>query len=246
MENGDREFQRIWIKNIKEESRGRVTDLGLDLVDGRIVEMLVDPEGSLVAGPRISAAPQRALVSDPPNEALRHDASTCVIKSARAIDLSKWLDSGRSHGVAAANRIFEQEPYFLEEGEMAGKSANRRKLLFDSVERSRGILRLLVGNLRNQQSGELYAMTLDIPNGRIRSFVVLAPGYFEPERVVTAMASHSNAGTGLSLSSFADSNPAAFPADPIGNSEPDSPLRSAGMSSPANEPSGLGTATESH
>jgi sporulation protein YlmC with PRC-barrel domain len=192
IENEVHEFDRIRIKNVQEESLGRVMDLSIDLINGRIVEMLVASDSSLDVGPRIVAVPPRAQISDPLGEVYRLTVSIDVIKFAPAIDLSKWSDAGWCDRVPAAYRTFGQEPYFLEGIDTAGTTANRRKLLFDCVERSSRIVRLLVGNLRNQQFGEVYAMTLDIPKGRIRSFVVLAPGNFETKSIIPAMALSSN------------------------------------------------------
>jgi sporulation protein YlmC with PRC-barrel domain len=187
------EINRIEIKNFQDESLGRIKDLGIDLVNGRIVEVLIVSDGSLDVDNKIVAVPPLALFSDPLNEVYRLNVSTDVFKSAPAIDLSKWLDYGRSDRIAAAYRLFGQEPYFLEEGDTASKTASRPKVSLGYVERSSDMLKLPVGNLQNQPLGEVFALTLNVPKGRIRSVVILAPGNFKTRSIVPAMALSFNA-----------------------------------------------------
>jgi len=94
-------YDQIEIKNFQDESLGRITDLGLDLANGRIVEVLVVSDSSLNVGEKIVAVPPSALYRDPDNDIYRLIATTEVFKSAPAIDLSNWVDSGRSERVAA-------------------------------------------------------------------------------------------------------------------------------------------------
>jgi sporulation protein YlmC with PRC-barrel domain len=187
------EFNRIEIKNFQDESLGRMTDLGIDLINGRIVEVLVACDSSLGVGDKTVAVPPHALYPDLLNEVYRLNVSTDVFKSAPAIDLSQWLDAGRSDRVAAAYRLFGQEPYFLEEGATASKTDARPKVLLGYVERSSKILNLPVGNLQNEQFGTVWSLTLNIPTGRIMNVVVLAPGNFKTKSIIPAMALSFNA-----------------------------------------------------
>lgn len=187
------EFNRIEIKNFQDESLGRMTDLGVDLVNGRVVEVLVVCDSSLGVGDKIVAVPPLALYPDLANEVYRLDVSTDVFKSAPAIDLSKWLDAGRSDRVAAAYRLFGQDPYFLEEGATASKTDARPKVSLGYVERSSKLLNMPVGNLQNQALGQVWSLTLDIPKGQIVSVVVLAPGNFKTKSVIPATALSFNA-----------------------------------------------------
>jgi sporulation protein YlmC with PRC-barrel domain len=187
------EFNKIEIKNFQDESLGRITDLGIDLINGRIVEVLVESSGSLGVGGKIVAVPPLALFPDLLNEVYRLNVSTEGFKTAPAIDLSQWLDAGRSERVAAAYHIFGQDPYFLEEGDTASKTAKRPKVSLGYVERSTKILNLPVGNLKNEQFGKVWSLTLDIPKGRILNVVVLAPGNFKTKSIIPAMALSFNA-----------------------------------------------------
>jgi sporulation protein YlmC with PRC-barrel domain len=188
----------IQIRNLRDEKLGRIEELALDIVNGRIVEVLVKCDSSLSVGNKIVAVPPLALISDPIGGVFRLDISTEVFKTAPAINMSKWEDFGRGSRVAAAYRFFGQEPYFLEQGEVA--SGSRPKVPLGYVERSIKILDMPVGNLHNVAFGTVSSFTLDIPRGRVLSVIVLAPGNFKTRSVVPAMAlSFNDARTGLVL-----------------------------------------------
>ena len=187
------QITHIRIKNFQDEDLGRVEDLGIDLINGRVVEVLVTSDSSLEVGNKIVAVPPLALFADPLNEIYRLNVSVDLFKSAPAIDLTKWTDAGRSDRVAAAYRLFGQEPYFLEVGDSASTTARRPKVSLGYVERSSRILDLPVENLQNQSFGKVCSMSLDIIQGRILTVVVLAPGNFKTKSIIPAMALSFNA-----------------------------------------------------
>jgi hypothetical protein len=185
-------FVEIVIKNLQDDTLGRITDIGIDLTNGRIVEVLVESDGSLGVGGKIVAVPPLALTADPSGRILRLDASPAVFKTAAAIDLSAWEDAGRSERVAAAYRLFGQETYFLEEGDTASKTARRPKVSLGYVERSNKLLDMPVGNYQDDQFGKVWSMNMDILRGRILNVIVLAPGNFQTKSVIPAMALRFN------------------------------------------------------
>lgn len=216
------EYINIEVKNFQDESLGRIKDLGIDLINGRIVEVLVVSDKSLEVGNNVVAVPPLALHPDYLNETYRLNVSTDVFKTAPAIDLTKWVDAGRSDRVAAVYRLFGQEPYFLEEGVAASKTASRPKVALGYVERSSKILDLPVGNLQNDKLGKVWSMTMNIPTGRIRSVVVLAPGNLKTKSIVPAMALSFNANRDALLLDdskleFADEPRYVFTAAAFGN-----------------------------
>ncbi len=162
--------------------------MGIDLVNGRIVEVLVQTDSSLGLGSKIVAVPPLALIPDGANQVYRLNVSTDLFKSAAAIDLKKWDDAGRSTRVASAYQHFGQETYFLEEGATASKTAQRPKVPLGYVERSSKILDMPVGNFQNEKFGKVWSLTLDIPKGRILNVIVLAPGNFKTKSIIPAMA----------------------------------------------------------
>ncbi len=188
------DFTRIQIKNFQDESLGRIKDLGIDLVNGRIVEVLVECDSSLdLGGKKIVAVPPLALFPDQLNEVYRLNVSTEVFKTAAAIDLSKWEDAGRSERVAASYYLFGQVPYFLEEGDKASKTDERPKVSLGYVERTVKILDMPVGNFQGEKFGKVWSLTLDIPQGRILNVIVLAPGNFKTKSVIPSLALSFNA-----------------------------------------------------
>jgi hypothetical protein len=186
-------FTNIQIKNLQGESLGRIMDLGIDLINGRIVEVLVASDSSLGVGSKIVAVPPLALIPDQLNEVYQLNVSADVFKAAAAIDLSQWLDAGRSDRIAAAYRLFGQDPYFLEEGDTASKTDSRPKVSLGYVERSSKIVDLPVGNLQNENFGKVWALVMDIPKGHILNVIVLAPGNFKTKSIVPAMVLSFNA-----------------------------------------------------
>jgi len=182
------DFTKIEIKNFQDEDLGRIVDLGIDLVNGRIVEVLVKCDSSLGVGDRIVAVPPHALVPDQINRIYRLNVSVENFKTAAPIDLSKWRDAGRSDRVAAAYRLFGQEPYFLETGDTASPTAQRPKVPLGYVERSSKILNLPVGNFQKEKFGKVWSLTLDLAQGRILNVIVLAPGNFKTKSIIPAMA----------------------------------------------------------
>ncbi len=187
------EFKNIQVKNFLDEDLGRIKDLGVDLVNGRIVEVLITSDNSLDVGNKIVAVPPLALIPDGTQQVYRLNVSPEVFKTAAAIDLSKWTDAGRSDRVAAAYRLFGQEPYFLEEGDQASKTASRPKVSLGYVERVSKLLDLPVGNFQGEKFGKVWSMTLDIPKGRILTVIVLAPGNFQTKSIIPATALDFNA-----------------------------------------------------
>lgn len=181
-------FTNIQVKNFQDESLGRIKDLGIDLVNGRIVEVLIVSDNSLAVDNKIVAVPPLALMADPLNDVYRLNVSADVFKTAVAIDFSKWLDAGRSDRVAAAYRLFGQHPYFLEEGDTASRTDSRPKVALGYVERSSKILDMSVGNFQQQKFGKVWSLTLDILKGRILNVIVLAPGNFKTKSIIPAMA----------------------------------------------------------
>lgn len=186
-------FVHIEIKNHQNDSLGRIVDLGIDLVNGRIVEVLVESDSSLDVGGKIVAVPPLALRPDPADSKVyRLNVSPATFKNAAAIDLSKWEDFGRSDRVAAAYHLFGQETYFLEEGDQPSPTARRPKVSLGYVERSNKLIEMPVGNYQDEQFGKVWSMTLDIPQGRILNVIVLAPGNFQTKSIIPAMAFEFN------------------------------------------------------
>ena len=182
------EIFKIEVRNNQNEVLGQVKDLGIDLVNGRIVEVLIVSDSSLNVANKIVAVPPLALVADNAGLVYRINISTEAFKTAAAIDFAQWTDYGRSDRVAAAYQLFGQETYFLQEGDVAAKSDERPKVMLGYVERSSKIMDLPVANLQGYEFGKIWSLNLSIPTGRILNVVILAPGNFKTKSIVPAMA----------------------------------------------------------
>lgn len=193
VEKSINEIFNIEVRNNQDEVLGQVTDLGIDLINGRIVEVLVVADSSLGEPGKIVAVPPLALIPDATGGVYRLNITKEAFKTAAAIDLSKWTDAGRSDRVADAYRLFGQEPYFLQEGDVAAKSDRRPKVMLGYVERSSKILDLPVANLQNHEFGKVWSLNFSLPTGRILNVVILAPGNLQTKSIVPAMALAFNA-----------------------------------------------------
>lgn len=186
-------YIQIEIRNFQDDVLGRIDDLSLDLINGRIVGVLVASDKSLEVGEKIVSVPPLALYSDVVNKVYRLNVSTEDFKAAPAVDMANWVASGHSKRVATYYNYFGQEPYFLEEGEKVSVNDSRPKVPLGYIERVNAILDLPVGNYQGVKFGKVWSLTLDIPNGRILNVIILAPGNFMTKSIVPAMALDFNA-----------------------------------------------------
>lgn len=187
------DFNRIQVRNFQNQPLGRIAELGVDLVNGRIVEVLVACDRSLGVGAKIVSIPPAAFQPDSLGEVYRLDASPDALRSAPAVRLSRWSDLGQSDRVAAAYRHFGQEPYFLGSDETAGATASRPQVGLSHVQLTRNIHELPVGNIAGERFGRVWSLRLDLKQARILSVIVQAPGNFQTKSVVPATALAYNA-----------------------------------------------------
>src|SRR4051812_20755022 len=64
-------FNNILVRNLQDEPLGRISDLGIDLVNGRIVVVLIVTDESLTVARKIVAVPPGALIPDAANHVYR-------------------------------------------------------------------------------------------------------------------------------------------------------------------------------
>lgn len=185
-------FVQIEIKNLQDETLGRITDLGIDLINGRVVEVLVETDSSLDVAKKIVAVPPGALTRDPDGKIYRLDASREKFMTAAAIDLANWDDFGRSDRVAATYRLFGQAPYFRVDGLTADTPETRAKVSLGHVARCSKLIEMPVGNFQGEPFGAVWTLTLDILKGHVLSVIILAPGNFKTKSVVPARALEFN------------------------------------------------------
>ena len=182
------DITHIAVRNYQDENLGQVTDMVVDLVNGRLVEVLVKADSALNVGGKIVAVPPRMLAPDSLSNLYRLNVSTDMFKGAPAVDVTNWTDANRGDRIAAAYRHFGWKPYFLERGQTADNTARWPRVPLGYVERTSHLINMPVGNLQNQNLGTVFSLILDIPKGRITNVTILSPGDFKTKSVVPAMA----------------------------------------------------------
>lgn len=178
----------VQIENVQGEHLGSIKDLGIDLANGRIVEVLVASGGFLSMGAKIVSVPPLAFRTDGINKVFVLDVSVAAFKAAPGVNLSKWDDASRVSGLGATYRRFGQEPYFLEEGARADPKSSRPKVPLGYVGRSNKTIGLPVRNLQGEELGEVSGLTFDIATARVVNVLVRAPGNTKAMSVIPPMA----------------------------------------------------------
>jgi len=160
----------VQLTNLQGEYLGRVQDVTLDLVNGRIVEILVVSDQFLRFGGKTVAVPPGALIPDPANKTYHINMSAELFKAAPLFDLDKWTESTEPGKVAAAYKYFGQVPNFLVPGEAPGRltgTTGRPVTALGIVERMEKLINMNVDDMHNMRLGTLTTFVLDIPKGRI-------------------------------------------------------------------------------
>lgn len=187
-----RRMQNIEIRNLRDERLEHIQDLGIDLENGRIIEVLVESDEGLFTSGRIVAVPPLAFLPDPINRIYRLNISRAAFATAPEVDMERWTAADRSNRIAAAYRYFGWEPYFIERGTIMEREGVCPKSMLDYVERSSGIVDLPVTNLQHQYLGKVWNMRFSILSGRVLSVVVIAPGDSKTKSVTPSMALRFN------------------------------------------------------
>ena len=165
-------LHNIEIQNLNDERLGRIHDLGVDLENGRIIEVLVETDVGLFTSGRIVAVPPQALLPDLIHQVYRLNMSKATFAAIPTIHLEEWTAEGRSNRVAAAYRYFDQKPYFVERGTIiVGPNIHHLSML-GYVDLSSRILGLPVRNLDHEILGKVATMSVDLLRGRIISVTV--------------------------------------------------------------------------
>jgi len=103
-------FHTIAVRNLRDEPLGRIHDLGIDLKNGRIIEVLVESKEGLFTSGKTVAVPPLALLPDPVDLIYRLNISQEAFAAAPAINLASWNNADRNNRVAAAYRYFGRNP----------------------------------------------------------------------------------------------------------------------------------------
>jgi sporulation protein YlmC with PRC-barrel domain len=171
----------VKITNLDGVPLGRISDLTLDLANGRVVEVLVVYDQHLRLGGKTVAVPPSALIPDEKNKVYMLNMSADDFQAAPKFDLAKWADSTQLDQVTAAYQYFREEPYFLIPGETSRTAFSGEKVVpIGALERMSKLLNMPVDNLQGQSLGKLQSLVMDVPHGRILNTFINAGGFGTP------------------------------------------------------------------
>ena len=89
-------IHNIEIRNLRDEHLGRIQDLGIDLENGRLIEVLVEADEDLFTSGRIVAVPPLALLDDSDDEIYRLNISRAAFAAAPSINPGDWSAADRN------------------------------------------------------------------------------------------------------------------------------------------------------
>ncbi len=95
-------LQHVEIRNLQGDRLGRISDVTVDLVHGRIVEVFVVSGDVLGMGGKVVSVPPTALITDDVNEVYFLNVTPAVFEAAPEIDPSKREETGQNTRIAAA------------------------------------------------------------------------------------------------------------------------------------------------
>jgi len=140
----------------------------VDLVNGRLVEVLVKADSALDVGGKIVAVPPRMLAPDSLKNLYRLNVSTDMFKEPRLSTLRTGpMQSRRSD--CRSLPAFRLEAVFSRTGQTADNTARWPRVPLGYVERTSHLINMPVGNLQNQNLGTVFSLILDIRRAELRT-----------------------------------------------------------------------------
>jgi sporulation protein YlmC with PRC-barrel domain len=100
------------VTNLQDEKLGKVENLLVDLLSGRVVEVIVSSGGFLGMGDELSAIPPTALRFTSDRNTLQLDASKELLSRAPHFKANRWPDLGQPSYADSVYRAYKVEPYF--------------------------------------------------------------------------------------------------------------------------------------
>jgi osmotically-inducible protein OsmY/sporulation protein YlmC with PRC-barrel domain len=98
------------VNNKQDEKLGKVSDLGVDVESGRIVQVILSTGGFLGMGETLTAVPPEALHRDVALKVLHLDADKEKLKAAPKFEMSNWAENSDCKHLSAVYRLYGQEP----------------------------------------------------------------------------------------------------------------------------------------
>jgi sporulation protein YlmC with PRC-barrel domain len=100
------------VKNLQNETLGKVENFTVDLAAGRVVAVIISSGGFLGMGDELSAIPPSALKFNAENDTLQLDATKESLASSPHFKANEWPDLSQPSYVGGVYRAYNVEPYF--------------------------------------------------------------------------------------------------------------------------------------
>lgn len=176
------EFIGIEVRNNQDAKLGKVRLITVDLVNARIVEVVITPDKSIAGdGAALVAVPPRALRLDESNHVLRLDVSPARFAGAPKFSSAHMESSTKRARVAEVIRYFGLKPWFYLDGQTPHK--NTEILIMGHVQRTDQVLQMSIVNERGESVGRVGTLRMDLPKGHV-VHVVAATGSMDTARRV--------------------------------------------------------------
>jgi len=118
----------LTVKNYQEEKLGKVQDIAVDVLSGRIVQVIISTGGFLGMGNTRTAVPPGALHQDVAGKILHLDVTKEAFAAAPKFDTAKWDEDTQSNRVVEFYGYYRQQPYFVND-RANGYAANNLNLI---------------------------------------------------------------------------------------------------------------------
>lgn len=182
----------------EDKNLGKITEVALNLANGRIVHLVLSFGGVLGVGTTEIAIPSGAFTLDSINECLRLEVTEEKLKSAPVFDLTKWDQFYDSDRVAETHRHFGQEPDLVrmtEEEKSAGlvwdnvrrdSDGNRLHPLtsnalhhgrWGDIQKVSKLIGTTVKNRQEETIGKMDNLILKLYPGRVTAVIVSSGGF---------------------------------------------------------------------
>ncbi|MEI6032966.1 MAG: PRC-barrel domain-containing protein [Verrucomicrobiae bacterium] len=176
------EFKGAEVRNLQNEKLGTLSDVTVDLQNGRLVEVVVSSGGGFLGiGERRTSVAPRALALDAANGVLRLDVSKEKFAAAPQFHRSNMNGASALESLEELNRYYGLKPWFFEEGQATKKNA--KILVLGHVERGTHIIGLPVVDTGGRMIGRVSVVKMDLLRGQI-PHVVVSTGDTESARSV--------------------------------------------------------------
>jgi hyperosmotically inducible protein len=111
------------VKNVQNETLGKVENLMVDLPAGRVISVIVSSGGFLGMAEELSAVPPAAFQHNSEHEHLELDASKEALSNAPRFKADQWPDFSQADYTDGVYRAYRIEPYFTNTTVMADNTA---------------------------------------------------------------------------------------------------------------------------